>query len=169
MLFAICGTSGVGKTTILGLVLQYHKTLEHLVTFTTRPMRPEEREGVDYYFVPEDAQFQEMVQREEIVYPIQYRGYWYGTGRAALMACAHHTTLAILRPDKIPHLRQFTPLVGIFLKTSEPMAALSPDDEIILAHQDLCTCQIINRLGDPHAAALEILSIIQAHTGGGEL
>ena len=47
----VSGPSGVGKGTILRTVMQQHKSLRYSVSATSRPMRPEDREGVSYYFV----------------------------------------------------------------------------------------------------------------------
>jgi len=49
----------------------------YVVTLTTRPQRPGENNGVDYYFKSE-ANFQEMVQQEELLEWAKVYGHWYG-------------------------------------------------------------------------------------------
>lgn len=49
---AIVGPSGIGKGTLINHLLQkYPKIVEKSVSYTTRPPRPAEKDGVDYNFV----------------------------------------------------------------------------------------------------------------------
>ena len=50
-LFVISASSGTGKTTLAHELLKDDKNLVASVSYTTRPPRPKERNGVDYYFV----------------------------------------------------------------------------------------------------------------------
>jgi len=52
--FIITGPSGVGKGTIFREVLGQRPELAFSVSCTTRPRRPGEKEGVDYYFIGKD-------------------------------------------------------------------------------------------------------------------
>ena len=165
MLYALCGVSRVGKTTILKKCLQRQPLLERLVTTTTRAPRPEEVNHVDYHFVT-PQQFQEAVQIGHIVCPILYRGECYGTARDDLIACATRDALAVLRPDKINELQQFAPLLGISLSRPEHDQPVCLDDRVIMASQHVCRYRVINVPGDPDAAVTQILSIIQTHAGG---
>lgn len=54
MIFVISGPSGVGKTTLIDLVLtkeKYQKHLQKIITCTTRKPRKGEIDGVDYFFI----------------------------------------------------------------------------------------------------------------------
>lgn len=53
-IFIISAPSGTGKTTLIERLQKTHPEFHYPVTMTTRPMRPGEREGVDYYFVGRD-------------------------------------------------------------------------------------------------------------------
>ncbi len=53
-IYILTGPSGVGKTTIARELLKRIPTLKKVVTCTTRPIRPQETEGVDYFFLSED-------------------------------------------------------------------------------------------------------------------
>lgn len=56
MLFIIVGKSSTGKDTIFNrLLLNRDLKLKKLVTYTTRPMRSGETEGMEYHFVDDDA------------------------------------------------------------------------------------------------------------------
>ncbi len=50
-LFVISASSGTGKTTLAHELLRRDKNLIASVSYTTRPPRPNERNGRDYYFV----------------------------------------------------------------------------------------------------------------------
>jgi guanylate kinase len=77
MLFVISSPSGAGKTTLARMVAESQK-LVFSVSYTTRPPRPGEREGVDYKFVTED-EFSRMVERQEFAEWALVHGNRYGT------------------------------------------------------------------------------------------
>jgi guanylate kinase len=55
LLLLISAPSGGGKTTLCRLLLRARRNMVRAVTCTTRPPRPGEKNGVDYYFLkPED-------------------------------------------------------------------------------------------------------------------
>jgi guanylate kinase len=56
----IAGPSGVGKGTVVKRVLALHPEIWLSVSVTTRRPRPQERDGVDYFFVS-DERFDELV------------------------------------------------------------------------------------------------------------
>ncbi|HHN78376.1 MAG TPA: guanylate kinase [Phycisphaerales bacterium] len=78
LLAIVSGPSGVGKTTITRAVVDRIDDAELSVSATTRPIRPGETEGVDYFFkAPE--QFDEMVRRGELLEWADVFGNRYGT------------------------------------------------------------------------------------------
>ena len=78
LLAIVSGPSGVGKTTITRAVVDRIDDAELSVSATTRPIRPGETEGVDYFFkAPE--QFDEMVRRGELLEWAEVFGNRYGT------------------------------------------------------------------------------------------
>ena len=165
MLYALCGRSRVGKTTIQNRLLQRQPLLERLVTTTTRPRRPEEINHVDYHFVTEHH-FHSEVQSGQIVCPICYRGQWYGTARADLATCARKEVVGVLRPDKLLALQAYTPLLGIALiRPVEANQTISPDDLIIVAHHHRCRYHVVNVSGELEQTVEQVLGIIHAHTG----
>ena len=52
--FVITGTSGEGKSTLARLLVQRVPELELAISATTRPRRPGEEDGRDYWFVSEE-------------------------------------------------------------------------------------------------------------------
>jgi guanylate kinase len=66
LIIVISGPSGVGKDAVLQLMRQRKLPLHFVVTMTSRPMRENEREGVDYFFVSCE-QFEQMIARGEML------------------------------------------------------------------------------------------------------
>ncbi len=79
-LFIISGASGVGKSTVLKLVMDARKDLKFSVSATTRQPRPGEEHGVQYYFVTTE-QFKEMIHNGEFLEHDAHMGNLYGTPR----------------------------------------------------------------------------------------
>lgn len=73
----ITGPSGVGKTTAAKRLLARRPTLRRLVTYTTRPMRPGERDGVDYHFTSE-SEFKRMIDAGELFEWDHHYEHYYG-------------------------------------------------------------------------------------------
>ena len=66
LLVVISGPSGVGKDTVLDHMKQRGLPFHFVVTATTRPIRPGEVEGEDYFFV-EEQEFLDMIDRGELI------------------------------------------------------------------------------------------------------
>lgn len=76
-LVVVSGPSGVGKSTINRQVVQ-RTDAQFSVSATTRPKRPGETEGQDYYFVDRPA-FEEMIRRDTLLEWAEVFGNLYGT------------------------------------------------------------------------------------------
>lgn len=75
LLIVISGPSGVGKDSVLQRMKERDLPFHFVVTATTRPKRPGEVDGVDYYFVTHD-EFAEMIEQGELLeYAIVYNDY----------------------------------------------------------------------------------------------
>ena len=83
-LILLTGPSGVGKGTLLQALCQRHPDLPVSVSVTTRPPRPGEVEGKDYYFVPRE-QFQGLIEQGALLEWAEFAGNYYGTPKAPLM------------------------------------------------------------------------------------
>lgn len=80
VLYVISGPSGVGKTSIIDGVMKKVKNVVFSVSCTTRPKRPNEVDGRDYFFVDEET-FKRMVEQDEFLEWAVVHGYYYGTPR----------------------------------------------------------------------------------------
>ncbi|MCK5787512.1 MAG: guanylate kinase, partial [Chlamydiia bacterium] len=54
-LVIISGPSGVGKTTLIDILVKKYNFIDKVVTCTTRSPRDLEQNGVDYYFLSVDT------------------------------------------------------------------------------------------------------------------
>jgi guanylate kinase len=82
-LFVISGPSGSGKTTLVSRVKDMPGFF-YSVSVTSRPPRPGEREGKDYYFVTRDH-FEKMVSEDTFAEHASVAGNLYGTPKAPLV------------------------------------------------------------------------------------
>ena len=81
LLVVISGPSGVGKDTIIERLLKVDANLRYSISFTTRPKRDYEVDGVHYSFVTK-PKFEELIGRGELLEWAEYNGYYYGTSRS---------------------------------------------------------------------------------------
>jgi guanylate kinase len=77
-LLVLSAPSGGGKTTIAKMLLQGREDLGYSVSATTRPKRPGERDGVDYYFISRE-EFVRRQEQGEFLEWATYGGELYGT------------------------------------------------------------------------------------------
>jgi len=83
--FVVTGPSGAGKSMLERALLdRLGDRLELAVSATTRPRRPGEQEGRDYWYVA-DAEFDRMVAENELLEWVSYvSGHRYGTPRSEI-------------------------------------------------------------------------------------
>src|SRR5476649_2151938 len=66
LMFVLSSPSGAGKTTLSRLLMARMPELSLSVSVTTRPMRPGEIEGRDYYFI-DKKKFDSMSKKGELL------------------------------------------------------------------------------------------------------
>lgn len=85
LMLILSSPSGAGKTTLSRLLLDQEPEITMSVSVTTRPPRPGEVNGKDYYFVNQ-ARFDEMVEQGELLEHAKVFGNMYGTPKAPVFA-----------------------------------------------------------------------------------
>ena len=76
--FIVSGPSGVGKGSVLKVLLEKRKDVYVSVSATTRPPRAGEENGVHYHFLDVDT-FHEWMAQEAFLEYAEYVGNFYGT------------------------------------------------------------------------------------------
>lgn len=77
-LIILSAPSGAGKTTVARHLLSRFPQLRFSVSATTRPQRPTEQHGVDYYFLSRD-QFEQCILEGDLIEYEEIFGNLYGT------------------------------------------------------------------------------------------
>jgi guanylate kinase len=85
LMFVLSSPSGAGKTTLSRMLVAEIPALQMSVSATTRPKRPGEVDGKDYYFV-DQKRFDSMVANGELLEWATVFGHCYGTPRAPVDA-----------------------------------------------------------------------------------
>lgn len=108
-LIVISGASGVGKGTVLGLMMEKRKDLSFSVSATTRAPRPGEKDGVHYYFITKEK-FEEMIEKGDFLEYDAHAANYYGTPRTQAeekLACGH--VLLDIEPKGAEQVRKAAP------------------------------------------------------------
>ena len=84
MLLILSSPSGAGKTTLARRLLAADPTLRMSISVTTRPPRPGEVDGADYFFVDKD-EFERRKQAGELLEWAEVFGASYGTPKAQVL------------------------------------------------------------------------------------
>ena len=82
-LYVVAAPSGGGKTSLINALLKKDDRVKLSVSYTTRPPRPGEVEGVHYHFIDEES-FQALIDRNAFLEHAGVFDYHYGTSREAV-------------------------------------------------------------------------------------
>ena len=154
-LYVISAPSGAGKTSLVKALLAAHPDLVVSISHTTRPPRPHEIAGRDYYFVGTEA-FQTLVVTGAFLEHAQVFDNYYGTGRDQVNAhlSAGRNVLLEIDWQGARQIRQALPdCVSIFIlppsrnALEERLRARRTDSEAVIARRlndaasDMAHCQ----------------------------
>ncbi len=110
--------SGGGKTTIVRILNKKYPQTVISVSATTRPMRPGEKEGVDYFFLTKEAFEKGIIQGKFLEYE-QVHGNYYGTLKEVVDAHIKQGKVVLFDIDVNGALsikKQYPNAILIFLK-----------------------------------------------------
>jgi guanylate kinase len=181
LLVVISGPSGVGKDSVIDQLKSHGLSFHFVVTATTRQPRPEERDGVDYFFLSPD-EFARMIENGELLeYALVYNDYK-GIPKAQVQDALDSGKDVILRVDVqgAATVRRIAPEAVLIFITIEDEADLirrltarrteTPEDlnlRIAMAHQEVRRVEefdyvILNNEDRLEDAVDTILAIIRA-------
>jgi guanylate kinase len=180
--FVITGPSGVGKGTLIKLLLERVPGLALSVSATTRSPREGEEDGVDYHFLTKE-QFDERIAAKDFLEFATYSGNHYGTLNSELDRCLDKGRSVVLeievqgaqqvraaRPDSVQiFIAPPDPAVlrerlrGRGTDSAEAIDRRLKTAENELAQQDDFDHRIVN--DDLDQAAGELESIVRASIG----
>ncbi|SMO60973.1 guanylate kinase [Balnearium lithotrophicum] len=98
LLVVISAPSGTGKTTLTHMLLKEFPNMEFSVSYTTRPPRPGEVNGKDYYFVDRET-FERMVEEGDFLEWAEVYGNLYGTSKSQVLKALNEGKDIILDID----------------------------------------------------------------------
>jgi len=98
LLLVISGPSGVGKDSVVAALLARDPALRRVVTATDRPPRPDEADGLSYYFVS-TADFERMIVQGELVEWARVYGQYKGVPRWELTRTLESGHDVVMRVD----------------------------------------------------------------------
>ncbi|MEX0934435.1 MAG: guanylate kinase [Candidatus Saccharimonadales bacterium] len=181
-IFILSGPSGVGKNTILKLILQNHSEFQKPINYTTRSPRDGEVDGVDHFFNTPKSSFPEMLKEGELIEYVEFAGEFYGTSKTQLeesikanksicaemevdgalkvkQAFSDKTTLIFIMPPSVEALK--SRLDSRHSETKQQIAKrLDRVDYEINIGKDQFDYQVINPDDHPEKAVAEIEAII---------
>ena len=140
--FIISAPSGSGKSTLVEKVRKIVPDIHFSISYTTRPPRGNERNGVEYFFVSRD-EFEQMIRRGEFLEHAEVFGNCYGTAKRFLddaQRKGHDLLLDIDVQGAAQIKRKLPEAVSIFI--------LPPDRKTLearLRHRSLDREEVIQR------------------------
>ncbi len=116
-LFMVVAPSGAGKSTLVNALLAQEPTLKLSISYTTRPPRPMEQHGREYFFTSVDEFF---LKRDagEFLESAEVHGNYYGTSRIQIAEQMKAGTDILLEIDwqgAQQVKKQFPHAIGIFI------------------------------------------------------
>lgn len=175
-LIVISGASGVGKGTVLGIMMEKRKDLSFSVSATTRPPRPGEIDGVHYYFITREK-FEAMIAAGEFLEYDAHAANYYGTPRAqAEEKQTHGPVLLDIEPKGAKQVKEKVPDAVLIFIMPPSVQELErrlrgrgdTSEEQIQMRMERATWEMEQRVwydhvvvnDDPERCAQEILKII---------
>ena len=181
-LLVLTGPSGVGKGTILQALLVRYPQVWLSVSATTRPPRPGERHGENYFFLDRQS-FMDQVAQGDFLEWAEFAGHAYGTPAGPIQSRLHagQTVVLEIEVEGARQVRRRLPTaVQVFLRPpslaalEERIRARGSDSEasiakrIARAREELARAEAFDHVilnGDLHQAIADVDAILQTMVG----
>jgi guanylate kinase len=95
----ITAPSGAGKTSITRHLMQQFPQLAFSVSAATRKPRANEKDGIDYHFITEEAFKNHIQQNDFVEWEMVYEGKYYGTLKTELQLIWNNNQIPVLDID----------------------------------------------------------------------
>lgn len=181
LLFVVSAPSGTGKTTVVDKLVELCPNLQRSRSYTSRPSRPGEVDGVDYNFISRSL-FEEMVHEDAFLEYADVFGNLYGTSRKeteARLATGADLVLVIDVQGARQVRHRSTGTVAIFVLPPSPeslerrLRQRSPEAEatirrrLLTAHDEVSAVDeydyvVVNDDDDLDRCVGELAAIVQA-------
>lgn len=103
-MIVILGESASGKSTLANYLVDNY-LFDKVVTYTTRPMREGEKDGIDYNFISEQ-EFYELKNKNFFLETATYNGWHYGTSKDSMMETSDgNEKVVVLTPSGFRKLK----------------------------------------------------------------
>ena len=100
----IMGKSGSGKDTIMKKILDlFPNTFAPVISFTSRPKREKEIDGVDYHFISETNFISKITNKDMIEWTF-FNGWYYGTAKESFSK--DKINICVCNPEGTRHLKK---------------------------------------------------------------
>lgn len=184
-LVVLAGPTAVGKGTVSSFIRERYPDISLSVSATTRPPRPGEVHGVNYFFV-DDAEFDRLIESNQLLeWATVHNAYRYGTprepieaalsaGRSVLLEIDLHGARAVRRvmPDAVlifllpPSWEELVRrLIGRGTEDSGEQQRRLETAKVELAAQEEFDYRVVNR--EVAQAAAEVVDLIADHHRAG--
>lgn len=109
LLLTMTGPTASGKTELLKELVK-NPAFQKLVSVTTRPKRPGEVEGVDYYFISEE-EFEKLKNENQVVQSVNFGGNNYATTKSEIdkVFGTNKVPVVIVEPGGIGQFQKLEP------------------------------------------------------------
>lgn len=101
MIIILVGESASGKSTIEKALVKNHG-FQKVISYTTRPPRKGEIDGIDYHFIT-DEQFKELEAKNFFAEVGKYREWYYGS---SISDCKKDGMVAVLTPHGLRQMKE---------------------------------------------------------------
>ncbi len=113
----VSSPSGAGKNSVCDAVVEKCTDVVYSISYTTRPIRTTEQDGVDYHFVSEQ-EFKKMIDEDAFLEWAKYLGYYYGTSKKMVedvIADKKYIILAIETKGALKFMKRRPDALSVFI------------------------------------------------------